>query len=61
MTLGKSELRCGHFHGSREMKLNFWQILGIVLLIAGLAWYIYNKNHGIPNSTHVPTTTTTTR
>ena len=43
------------------MKLNFWQILGIVLLIAGLAWYIYNKNHGIPNSTNVPTTTTTTR
>jgi hypothetical protein len=43
------------------MKFNFWQILGIVLLIAGLAWYVYNKNHGIPNSTHVPTTTNSTR
>lgn len=42
------------------MKLNFWQILGIVLLIGGLAWYVYNKNHGIPNSTN-PTTTTTVR
>jgi drug/metabolite transporter (DMT)-like permease len=41
------------------MKLNFWQILGIVLLIAGVAWYVYNKNHGIPNSTNVPATTTT--
>lgn len=61
MTLGQFDLSCGHFHGSREMKLNFWQILGIVLLIAGLAWYVYNKNHGIPNSTHVPTTNTTTR
>jgi hypothetical protein len=43
------------------MKLNFWQILGIVLLIAGAAWFIYNKNHGIPNSTTVPTNATTAR
>ena len=45
------------------MKLNFWQILGVVLLIAGAAWYVYNRNHGIPNATSVPTapTTTTTR
>ena len=41
------------------MKLNFWQILGIVLLIAGLAWYVYNKSHGIPNSTTVPSNSAT--
>ena len=43
------------------MKLNFWKILGIVLLIAGLAWYVYNKNHGIPNASDHPTTTTTAK
>ena len=28
------------------MKLNFWQWLGIVLLVIGLAWLIYNKTKG---------------
>jgi hypothetical protein len=26
------------------MKLNFWQILGVILLIAGAAWFIYREN-----------------
>lgn len=28
------------------MKLNFWQIVGVALLIVGLAWLIYNKTRG---------------
>jgi TM2 domain-containing membrane protein YozV len=43
------------------MKINFWQILGIILLIGGAIWFVYNKNHGIPNSTHDHPTTTTVR
>ena len=27
------------------MKLNFWQILGVILLIAGGAWWFYQHNH----------------
>jgi hypothetical protein len=26
------------------MKLNFWQMLGVVLLIVGLAWWAYDKS-----------------
>jgi hypothetical protein len=28
------------------LKLNFWQWLGVVLLIIGVAWYVYNKSKG---------------
>jgi hypothetical protein len=28
------------------LKFNFWQWLGVVLLIIGLAWFIYNKSKG---------------
>ena len=27
-------------------KLNFWQWLGVALLIVGVAWVIYNKSKG---------------
>ena len=44
------------------MKLNFWQILGIILLIAGLCWWIYNKNHATPTTTGpVPSTPAATQ
>lgn len=25
------------------MKLNFWQIIGLVLLVIGVAWYIWRE------------------
>jgi len=31
-------------------KLNFWQWLGVVLLIVGVAWFIYNKSKGTSTS-----------
>jgi drug/metabolite transporter (DMT)-like permease len=27
-------------------KLNFWQWLGVVLFVIGVAWFIYNKSKG---------------
>ena len=27
-------------------KLNFWQWLGVALLILGVVWFIYNKSKG---------------
>ena len=32
------------------MKLNFWQWLGIVLLVIGLVWLIYSKTKGTGSS-----------
>ena len=26
------------------MKLNFWQWLGLILLVIGLAWWLYDKS-----------------
>jgi hypothetical protein len=39
------------------MKLNFWQILGVILLIAGAAWWVYDKTHATPASKTVPIAT----
>jgi drug/metabolite transporter (DMT)-like permease len=27
------------------MKLNFWQWLGVVLLVVGIAWYVLDRPH----------------
>jgi len=46
------------------MKLNFWQILGIALLVIGGAWWLYQKNQPAPApvtpTTPAATTPTTT-
>jgi hypothetical protein len=42
---------------SPELKLNFWQILGVVLLIAGVVWWVYEYNHPKPASVTVPIAT----
>jgi hypothetical protein len=38
------------------MKLNFWQWLGVVLLIVGVAMYLYERRGGAPQP-NVSTTT----
>jgi len=43
------------------MKLNFWQILGVVLLIAGAAWWFYEKRNPSPDAKTVPAATTQAR
>lgn len=43
------------------MKLNFWQILGVALLIAGAAWWIWDKNRNAPadkNPANIPAAAT---
>jgi hypothetical protein len=39
------------------MKLNFWQILGVILLIAGAVWWFYDKTHPKPATNTVPVAT----
>jgi hypothetical protein len=41
------------------MKLNFWQWLGILLLIVGAAWWLYDWSHPkkAPGPAPVPPTT----
>jgi hypothetical protein len=41
------------------MKLNFWQWLGVILLIGGLALYVYehNKESAPPKAPQAPTLT----
>jgi TM2 domain-containing membrane protein YozV len=43
----------------RRMKLNFWQWIGILLLIVGAAWWLYDWSHpkAQPGPTPVPPTT----
>jgi len=43
------------------MKLNFWQWLGVVLLIVGLVWLLYaRRDRGVTTPpTDVPTTART--
>ena len=47
------------------MKLNFWQIIGVVLLIVGLSWVIYEqvkpKAPAPPAAPATAPTTATTR
>jgi hypothetical protein len=38
--------------GKETMKLNFWQWLAIVLLIIGLAIWIYEREHPTPSPTN---------
>ena len=40
------------------MKLNFWQIIGVVLLIVGCSWILY-KQFKTPAPAPGPTTPTT--
>jgi hypothetical protein len=40
------------------MKLNFWQWLGVILLIVGVALYIYEHRSGSTSPTVTPTTQT---
>jgi hypothetical protein len=47
----------GTFRAELDMKLNFWQIMGVVLLIAGGAWWIYDKNHPKPAPITAPAAT----
>ena len=46
------------------MKLNFWQILGIILVIVGLVWWSLRPkretNTGLPQSTNSTNSTITT-
>ena len=37
--------RNGH-NGDRMAKMNFWQWLGVALLLIGVVWFIYNKSKG---------------
>jgi drug/metabolite transporter (DMT)-like permease len=41
------------------MKLNLWQWLGAILLLVGVALYIYEKNKKAPASQGQPTTQST--
>ena len=44
------------------MKLNFWQILGVILLIAGAAWWLYQRSHSAtPTNTNNPPATAPAR
>jgi hypothetical protein len=38
------------------MKLNFWQLVGVGLLVVGAAWWIYNKQATPAPSPSGPTT-----
>ncbi len=40
------------------MKLNFWQVLGILLIIVGVVVVVMNKSDSKPT---IPTTTLTTQ
>jgi hypothetical protein len=46
------------------MKLNFWQWLGLVLLVIGVSWWIYGNyirpRPTVPESTPAPTVVTPT-
>jgi hypothetical protein len=43
------------------MKLNFWQWVGVILLVAGAGWLIFRENKPKPvvppNNTNVPAAT----
>ncbi len=43
------------------MKLNFWQWLGIILLVLGIAYYIYENNFAKSEAKPGPTTTSNAR
>ncbi len=44
------------------MKVNFWQVLGIILMVVGVAFYMYEKSakseKPAPTNTTTPTTHT---
>lgn len=43
------------------MKLNFWQWVGVILLVAGAGWLIFRENKPkpvAPNGTNVPAAAT---
>jgi len=38
------------------MKLNFWQWIGVILILAVVAWIIYDKTKGAGTGTSQPST-----
>jgi hypothetical protein len=38
------------------MKLNFWQWLGVILLVIGVAWWIYERRQPANTPAAAPTT-----
>ncbi len=60
MSMGKSPLSRGQHGSESHMKLNFWQIIGVVLLVGGAGWYIYREMNPAPkpNPNPVPAAVT---
>ena len=52
----------GGYYGAARMKLNFWQWVGVILLVGGAAWLIFRENKGkpapgVPNNLTTPAAT----
>ena len=55
MSLSEFELS-GAYREERAMKLNFWQLVGVGLLVVGVGLWIYNKQRAPVPNTSGPTT-----